>query len=84
MLYFRPPDWWPEPVPEGYVLQLMTCVYCTRQAAQQRDVRISAWTEARGYLAVNSKMTIFMKRASEDWIIHGLYVDDMMRRRARS
>ena len=34
--------------------------------------------EDRGYLAVNSEKTIFMKRAGEDWIIHGLYVDDMI------
>ena len=34
--------------------------------------------EDRGYLAVNSEKTIFMKRAREDWIIHGPYVDDMI------
>ena len=29
LLYIRPPDWWPEPVPEGYVLQLMKSMYGT-------------------------------------------------------
>ena len=43
VLYIRPPDWWPEPVPEGYVLQLMKSMYCNRQAARQWHVRISLW-----------------------------------------
>ena len=34
--------------------------------------------EARGYLAVKSEKTIVMKRDGEDWIIHGMYVDDMI------
>ena len=34
--------------------------------------------EDHGYLAVNSEKIIFMKRAGEDWILHGLYVDDMI------
>ena len=78
ILYIRPPDWWPEPVPEGYVLQMMKSMYGTRQAARQWHVRISTWMEERGYLAVNSEKTIFMKHAGEDWIIHGLYVDEMI------
>ena len=78
ILYIRPPDWWPEPVPEGYMLQMMKSMYGTRQAARQWHVRISTWMEERGYLAVNSEKTIFMKHAGEDWIIHGLYVDDMI------
>jgi hypothetical protein len=73
-MYIRPPDWWPE----GYVLQLMTSMYWTRQAAQQWHVRISTWMEELGYLAVNSEKTIFMKRTGDAWIIHGLYVDDMI------
>ena len=35
LMYIRPPDWWPELVPEGYVLQLMKSMYGTRQAARQ-------------------------------------------------
>jgi hypothetical protein len=31
-----------------------------------------------GYPAVNSEKTIFMKRKGEHFIIHGLFVDDMM------
>jgi hypothetical protein len=34
--------------------------------------------EANGYLAVNSEKTIFMKREGKHFIIHGLFVDDMM------
>ena len=34
LLYIRPPDWWPELVPEGHVLQLMKSMYGTRQAAR--------------------------------------------------
>ena len=30
-----------------------------------------------GYHAVNNEETIFMKREGDDWIMHGLYVDDM-------
>ena len=78
LLYIRPPAWWPEPVPEGYVLQLMKSMYWIRQAARQWHVRISTWMEECWYSPVNSKKTIVMKRAGEDWIIHGLYVDDMI------
>ncbi len=35
--------------------------------------------EANGYLTVNSEKTIFMKREGKHFIIHGLFVDDMMR-----
>ena len=31
-----------------------------------------------GYLAVNSEKTIFKKTKGSDYIIHGLFVDDMM------
>jgi hypothetical protein len=34
--------------------------------------------EANGYLAVNSEKTIFMNRKGKHFIIHGLFVDDMM------
>jgi hypothetical protein len=34
-IYIRPPAWWPEPVPHGYVLQLMKSMYGTWQAARQ-------------------------------------------------
>ena len=55
----------------------MKSMYGTRQAARQWHVRISTWMENH-YLAVNSEKIIFMKRAGEDWIMHGLYVDDMI------
>ena len=33
--------------------------------------------EDNGYPAVNSEKTIFMKRSGDDFIIQGIYVDDM-------
>jgi hypothetical protein len=41
-------------------------------------MHISGWMEANGYQAVNSEKTISMKRVDNDFIIHGLFVDDMM------
>ena len=34
--------------------------------------------ERNGYAAVNSEKTIFVKRSGSEYIIHGLFVDDMM------
>jgi hypothetical protein len=34
--------------------------------------------EKNGYPAVNSEKTIFMRRVGNDFIRHGLFVDDMM------
>ena len=56
---------------------LMKSMYGTRQAAIQWHVRISTWMESHGYLAVNSQKTMFMKRKGKEWIMHGLFVDDM-------
>jgi hypothetical protein len=78
VVYIRAPDWWPEPIPEGHCLQLLKSIYGTRQAARRWHKHISAWMEANGYLAVNSEKTIFMKREGKHFIIHGLFVDDMM------
>ncbi len=33
VVYIRPPDWWPEPVPEGHVLLLLKSMYGTRHLA---------------------------------------------------
>ena len=35
VVYIRPPDWWPEPVPEGHVFLLLKSIYGTRQAARK-------------------------------------------------
>ena len=77
-IYIRPPDWWPEPIPEGHVLLLLKSMYGTKQAARRWHIRISEWMEKNGYPAVNSEKTIFMKREGTDFIMHGLFVDDMM------
>ena len=76
-LYITKPDWWPEEIPEGYALLLCKSVYGTRQAARKWHQRISAWMATQGYAAVNSEETIFMKWVGKDFIIHGLFVDDM-------
>jgi hypothetical protein len=34
--------------------------------------------ENHGYEAINSDKTIFMKHKGAEYIIHGLFVDDMM------
>ena len=36
------------------------------------------WMENNGYAAMNSEKTIFMKHKGSEYIIHGLFVDDMM------
>ena len=78
VVYIKAPDWWPEPIPEGHCLQLLKSIYGTRQAARRWHIHISDWMEKNGYPAVNSEKTIFMKREGEHFIIHGLFVDDMM------
>ena len=76
-IYVRPPDWWPEHIPDGQVLLLKKSVYGTKQAARRWHVKIAAWMEDQGYGAVNNEKTIFMKWVGKDFIIHGLFVDDM-------
>jgi hypothetical protein len=85
-VYIRPSDWWPEPIPEGHVLLLLKSMYGTKQAALLWHMRISEWMEQHGYpasgqrwiLSLNTEKTIFMKREGADFIIHWLFVDDMM------
>ena len=52
-------------------------MYGTKQAARRWHIRISDWME-QNYPAVNSEKTIFMKRQGSDFIMHCLFVDDMM------
>jgi hypothetical protein len=77
-VHIRPPDCWPEPTPKGHVLLLLKCIYGTKQVARRWHLHISRWMDKNGYLAVNSEKTIFMKRKGNDFIIHCLFVDDMM------
>ena len=72
VIYIRPPDWWPEQVPKGDVLQLMKSMYGTRQAARQWHERISSWMEEHEYHAVNNDKTMFMKWQGTNWIMHGV------------
>ena len=78
VVYIRPPDWWPEPIPEGHVFLLLKSIYGRRQAASKWLTHISTWMENNGSEAINSEKTICMKRKSAEYIIHGLFVDDMM------
>ncbi len=34
--------------------------------------------EDHGYTVVNSEKTIFMKHENGDWIMHGLFIDNMV------
>ncbi len=43
VVYLRPADWWPEPIPEGHVLLLVKSIYGTKQAAQKWHTHISDW-----------------------------------------
>ncbi len=76
-IYIRPPDCWLEKVQYGHALQLMKSMYGTRQA-RQWHMHILTWMEDHSYLAIYSEKTIFMKREGEEWIMHGLLVDDMI------
>jgi hypothetical protein len=78
VIYVRPPDWWPELIPEGHVFLLLKSIYGTLQAALKWHTHISTWMENDGYEAINSEKTIFMKHKVAEYIIHGLFVDDMM------
>jgi hypothetical protein len=53
-------------------------MYGTKQASRRWLIRISEWMETNGYPAVNSEKTIFMKREGTDFIMQGLFVEDMM------
>ena len=41
VVYIRPPDWLPEPVPEGHVFLLLKSIYGTRQAARKWHIYTS-------------------------------------------
>ena len=63
---------------EGHVFLLLKSIYHTLQAARKWHIHISTWMDNNGYKAINSKKTIFMKRKGAEYIIHGLFADDMM------
>jgi hypothetical protein len=74
ILYLHPPDWWPEPIPEGQVFLLVKSIYGTKQAARKWHNHISEWMINNGYLAVNSEKTIFKKTKGSEYITHGLFL----------
>ncbi len=60
-VYIRPPDRWPEPIPEGHVFLLLKSIYGMLQATSKWHTHISTWMENNGYEAINRKKTIFTK-----------------------
>ncbi len=72
------PDCWPEPIPEEHVFLLLKSIYGTQQATSKWQTQISTWMENNGCEAINSEKTIFIKHKGAEYIIHGLFVDDMM------
>ncbi len=57
---------------------MFSYLYGTKQTAQRWHTSISDWMESHCYPAVNSENPIFMKREGTDFIMHGVFVDDMM------
>ena len=51
---------------------------CVWQAAHKWHTHISTAIENNEYSDTNSSKTIFMIRKGSNYIIHGLFVDDMM------
>jgi hypothetical protein len=76
-IYIRPPDWWPEPIEPGNALLLENSIYGLKQAGRRWHIRVSDWMIANDYLPVNEEMTIFKKQVGSDFILHGVYVDDI-------
>jgi hypothetical protein len=74
----RPPDWWPQKLEPGQVLLAVKSVYGTKQAPHCWHEEVSQWMVENGYNPVNDEKTIFLKtEPNGDWLINGLYVDDM-------
>jgi hypothetical protein len=82
--YILPPDWWPNPISDGYCLQLLKSIYDTWQAASRSHYFISDWMEKNGYPVVNREKTLFMLCQGKDFIIHCLCVDYMMHTSTRA
>ncbi len=47
--YILPPDWWPEPIPEGH-LKLLNSMYGTTRAARRWHIHILDLMEQEGHL----------------------------------
>jgi hypothetical protein len=77
-VYVKSRDWWVDSIREGHVFKLKKAIYGTKQAARLWHTKISTWMEYNRYPAVNCEKTILMKRAEDSFIIHGLFVDDIM------
>ncbi len=78
VVYIRPSDWWPELYQKdtGFCYSRAFMVRCKQNI--KWHAHISTWMENSGYEAMNNEKTIFMKGNGAQYIIHGLFVDDMM------
>ncbi len=76
--YVRPPDWWPEPVPEGHVLLLLKSMYGTKQAARRWHRCISEWMEKKGLPGSQQRKDDFQEMRHYSWPVcgrHDVYPD---------
>ena len=64
-------------MPEGHAPPLCKSIYGTKQAACKWHRRLSTWMAGNEYPAANSEETIFIKWEGDDFIIHGLFMDDL-------
>jgi hypothetical protein len=53
-------------------------MYGIKQAGRRWHIRILAWMEQNTDPEVDSEKINFMKRQGSDFIMHGLFVDDMV------
>ncbi len=60
VVYFRPPDWWPEQIPEEHKFLLLRA-FMVRGRLPVNGIFISTWMEKNGYEAMNNEKTVFMK-----------------------
>ncbi len=75
-MYILPHNRWPEPIPEGHILMLLRCLYgTTKQAARRWHLQISGWMKK---IVILQEKTIFMKHLGNIFIIHCLFVDDII------
>ncbi len=57
-IYIKVPDWWPEPVPDGYALLLRKIIYKKKQAARKWHRHMSEWMIKKEYPAANTRRTV--------------------------
>jgi hypothetical protein len=78
-VYVKPetPDWWFDPIPRATYLssRKQSMAPSRRPGDGIRRFRHGLRRIIKGYPAVNSEKTVFMKRTGHDFIVNGLYVE---------